>query len=340
MTTAVRSLVTGGNGFLGRAIVRLLLARGDRVRSLARRFDPGLDALGVNQITADIADAARVDEACQSMDVVYHTAAKAGVWGPAHAYYRANVIGTGNVIAACRKNGVRRLIHTSSPSVVFTGGDMAGGDESLPYPGAFLTAYPRTKALAEQMVRQAGQTELSTIALRPHLIWGPGDNHLVPRILKRAKRLRRIGRGCNRVDTIYIDNAAHAHVLADKALAKNPDLSGRVYFISQGEPVPVWEMIDAILDAGGRPPVKGRIPAPLAYGIGWAIESCYRLAGATGEPPLTRFVAKELATDHWFSMDAARQDLGYAPIVTISEGLERLRKWLMNDPYGMAKRSD
>lgn len=326
--TGRRVLVTGGSGFLGRAIAARLVARGDRVRTLARRFSPDLQRLGVNQQQGDIADSAVVERACAGMDAVIHTAAKAGVWGSYQTYYDPNVRGTQNVIAACRHQQVALLVHTSSPSVVFNGTGMAGVDESAPYPDQFHAPYPETKALAEQAVRAAAGPHLRTVCLRPHLIWGPGDPHLVPRILARARRLRRIGDGTNRVDTIYIDNAAEAHLLALDRLAEGPEISGRVYFISQDEPIPLWELIDRILAAGGRPPVTKSISPQAAYRMGTFCEWLYRTLCLAGEPPMTRFVAAELATSHWFDISAARRDLGYAPEVSIDQGLERLAEWL------------
>ncbi len=337
-------LVTGGGGFLGKAITRLLILRGDRVISLSRGYYSELESLGVKQIQGDISNPLAVENAAKGVDTVYHVAAKAGVWGDYKDYYRINTEGTRNVIAACKFCGVSRLIYTSSPSVVFDGGDMEGVDETVPYPASYHAAYPETKALAEQAVRQAGgllqmtdgrwrRTEkiwqgagdgLKTIVLRPHLIWGPGDNHLVPRILKRAKRLRRIGDGKNRVDVIYIDNAAKAHLQAEEALIRQPELSGNVYFISQGKPVFLWEMIDDILQAGGLSPVKASISSKSAFRIGAALEVFYKAFGLKGEPQMTRFVARELSTSHWFDIHAARRDLEYVPEVSTEEGLRRL----------------
>ena len=341
-------LVTGGGGFLGKAIARLLIDRGDRVISFSRGYYPELEALGVEQIQGDISNPIAVENALRGVDAVYHVAAKAGVWGDYRDYYRINTLGTRNVIAACNSCGVSRLIYTSSPSVVFDGGDMENADETLPYPAGYHSAYPQTKALAEQAVRLAGGWShmadgrwrriekntrtagegLKTIILRPHLIWGPGDNHLVPRILKRAKRLRRIGDGKNRVDVIYIDNAARAHLLAEEALIRQPELSGNVYFISQGKPVLLWKMIDDILLAGGLSPVKHSISPQAAYGIGAALEWLYKALALKAEPQMTRFVARELSTSHWFDIRAARRDLGYAPEVTTEEGLRRLEAYL------------
>jgi nucleoside-diphosphate-sugar epimerase len=325
-------LVTGGGGFLGGALVRRLLARGDSVASFSRHAYPELAALGVAQLQGDLTDPAAVDAACRGREVVFHAAARAGVWGPYADYHRTNVAGTANVIAACRRHGVGALVYTSSPSVVFHGGDMEGVDESVPYPAHYHAAYPRTKALAEQQVIRAAREGLAAIILRPHLIWGPGDNHLVPRIITRAKRLKRIGRRQNRVDTIYIDNAADAHLLAAEHLAADPALSGRVYFISQGAPVPLWDMINGVLAAAGKPPVTRTVPAWAAWLAGALLEGGYRLLGIRQEPPMTRFVARELATAHWFDISAARRDLGYAPRVSTEEGLKRLAAWLRQHP--------
>jgi nucleoside-diphosphate-sugar epimerase len=321
-------LVTGGGGFLGAAIVRLLVARGDRVRSFSRRRHPTLDPLGVDQLQGDIADPRAVERACEGVAVVHHTAAKPPPWGRRQDYLRVNVAGTENVIAACRRRGVGRLVHTSTPSVVFDGRALEGVDESTPYPERFPTDYARTKAEAERMVVRAGAAGApATICLRPHEIWGPGDPHFAPRILARASRLRRIGDGRNLVDTTYIDNAAEAQILAADRLRENPKLSGRVYFISQGEPIAAWEMIDAILTAAGRPPVRGRVSHRFARSAGWACEAVYRMLRLPGEPPMTRFVADALARHHWFDIGAARRDLGYAPRVSTADGLERLAAW-------------
>lgn len=324
------ALVTGGGGFLGGAIVRQLLARGECVRSLSRAHYPSLEKLGVEQFQGDIADALSVHAAVAGCDVVYHVAAKAGVWGPTSEYHAANVVGTQNIIAACRKHAVPRLVFTSTPSVVSSGHDIEGGDESLPYPKAYLADYPRTKAEAEQIVLAANGPDLATVSLRPHLIWGPGDNHLIPRILARARsgKLRQIGNGKNKVDGTYIDNAAAAHLLAADRLAPGSAIAGKAYFISQDEPSPVWPFINQILELAGLPPVTRRIPAWVAYAAGTALESAYALMGRTDEPQMTRFMAVQLSTSHWFRISAARRDLGYEPTVTTEEGLTRMGEWL------------
>ena len=244
-------MVTGGGGFLGGAIVKQLLERGDAVRSFSRSFYAELAAMGVEQIQGDLSDTIAVERACKDMNTVFHAAAKPGVWGNYSDYFKTNVTGTENVITACKKCNVSKLVYTSSPSVIFNGTNMEGVDESAPYPDKFHTPYQKTKALAEQNVVRAASESLMTIVLRPHLIWGPKDNHLVPRIIARAKRLVRVGNGKNLIDTIYIDNAAEAHILAADRLEENHTLSGNIYFISQDAPIPLWDMIDSILKAGG-----------------------------------------------------------------------------------------
>ena len=315
---------------MGGAIVRQLVTRGERVASFSRGFYPFLDAMGVRQIQGDLRDRGALVRALTGIDLVFHAAAKPGVWGDYSAYYETNVRGTENVIAACLHDGVSELVYTSSPSVVFDGADMAGVDESAPYPERFHAAYPKTKALAEQAVVKAAGDRLKVIVLRPHLIWGPGDNHLVPRIIARADRLVRVGDGTNLVDTIYIDNAAEAHLLAADRLKKRPDLSGKIYFLSQDQPVRLWDMINDILKAAGRGPVKRSISRRTAWLIGATLETVYNLLGIKNEPPMTRFVANELATSHWFDIRAAKKDLGYAPRISTAAGLRLLEAWLKN----------
>ena len=321
------ALVTGGGGFLGHAIVLGLLERGAMVRSFSRQAHAALQALGVEQLAGDLADPAAVSAAVRGSEIVFHVAAKPGIWGDYGDYYRPNVTGTQNVIAACRAHGVRRLVYTSSPSVVFDGRDMEGVDESAPYPGHFEAHYPRTKALAEQLVRAANDPQLATVSLRPHLIWGPGDNHLLPRLAARARagQLARIGSRAKLIDTVYVDNAAEAHLLAAERLAPGSPVAGKVYFISQGEPVPMWEMVNRLLEAAGAPPVTRTVPVWLATALAWGFESTHRLTGNQREPRLTRFVVRELSTAHWFDISAARRDLGFSPRISIAEGLELLR---------------
>lgn len=326
----MKALVTGGGGFLGAAVVRLLVARGDDVRSLTRGSYPKLAALGVHSFRGDLRDSAAVRAAAAGCDVVFHVGAKAGIAGSAREYVATNVEGTDNVIAACRTNGVHRLVYTSTPSVVSARRGIAGGDESLPYAQRHHAPYPATKAKAERAVLAANGPGLATVALRPHLIWGPGDTQLIPRIVDRARRgrLRFVGDGSNLIDSTYIDNAAGAHLLAADRLHPGAAISGRAYFISQDEPLPIKDLVNRILAAAGIEPVSARIPFPVAYALGGLGEAAFALVGRGAEPPMTRFLARQLATPHWFDISAARRDLDYEPRLSITEGLARLQDHL------------
>lgn len=322
----MKALVTGGGGFLGSHLVRALLARGDEVTLLARGDYPELRALGARSVRGDIGDAAEVAAACAGMDAVFHTAAKAGGWGDPREYERINVDGTQHVIDGCRKAHVPVLVYTSTPSVVHTGGDIEGGDESLPYAARFSADYPRTKAEAERRVRAASDERLRTVSIRPHFIWGPGDRHLLPRLVERARsgRLRRVGRGDPLVDTVYVDNCVHAHLLAADRLRAGAPIGGRVYFVSDGDPVGVWTMANRMLEAAGEKPIAGAVPAFVALSAGALLEAWHGLTRNEREPLMTRFGASQLAHAQWFRIDAARADLGYAPRVDREEGLRRL----------------
>jgi nucleoside-diphosphate-sugar epimerase len=304
--------------------VRKLVARGDTVRTLARGDYPWLEELGVEARRGDIGDADAVRAALAGCDVVFHVAAKAGVWGPPAAYRRANVDG----------QGVPNLVFTSSPSVTFGGTDQAGVDEREPYPSRYLAHYPATKAEAERLVLAANGDALATVALRPHLIWGPGDPHLVPRILERGRagKLKLVGAGTNLVDSVYVDNAADAHLLAAGRLGPGSPVAGKAYFISNGEPIPMADLLNRILAAGGVPAVSKTVPPGVAYAAGWIMEGLWDLFDLAGEPIMTRFVARQLATHHWFDLTAARTELGYAPAVSLDEGMARLQASLQGAP--------
>jgi nucleoside-diphosphate-sugar epimerase len=326
---AVRALVTGGGGFLGGAIVRRLVERGWSVRALQRGHYPELDALGVEQILGDIIDAEVVERAVAGCDIVFHAAAKVDPWGAYEPFRRTNVVGTENVLAAMRRHGVPKLVFTSTPSVVNGGGDLAGVDESAPYPEHFDAAYPQTKAMAEMAVLAANDDALSTVALRPRLIWGPDDTNLVPQLVERARsgRLRFVGGGANLVDTTYIDNAADAHLLAADRLAPGSVCAGRPYFISNGDPWPLKEIVNGILSAAGLPAEERAVPLGLAVAAGAIFETVERFVPFPNGPPMTRFIARNFACAHWFDISAARRDLGYEPKISINAGLEKLRQW-------------
>lgn len=336
----MRILVTGGGGFLGQALCRGLVERGHHVSSFNRGLYPPLDALGVRQVQGDLADRDAIIAAAQGNDAIFHSAAKAGAWGSHASYHAANVIGTDNVIAACRTLGIGKLVYTSTPSVTHraTHPVEGGTAETVPYGEHFKAPYASTKKIAELAVLAADDANLATIALRPRLIWGPGDSQLLPRLVERAQagRLRFVGDGENRIDTTYVDNAAQAHFDAFEHLTTGAACAGRAYFISNGEPKPVREIVNAMLQAAGAPQVTKTLPFGVAYAVGTICESLWTLFPLQGEPPMTRFLAEQLSTTHWYDMGPATRDFGYVPRVSIAEGLERLRASLRRAGPGLA----
>ena len=325
------AFVTGAGGFLGKAICQRLLAAGIRVTGFARGEYSELTAMGVTMVRGDIADKAGVFDAMKGGDLVFHVASKAGVWGSKQSYFSPNVDGTANVISACQQLKISKLIYTSTPSVTFAGEDESGIDESAPYAASYLNHYGESKAVAEQMVLEANSRALKTLALRPHLIWGPEDPHLVPRVIERAKagRLKLVGKEDKLVDTIYVDNAAYAHILAAVNLcSEHASAAGKAYFLSNDEPITMAAMLNKILACADLPEVTKRVPAGLAYVVGVMLESVYGVLGKTDEPMMTRFVAKQLSTSHYFDISAAKTDFGYSPIISIDQGMVKLREYL------------
>lgn len=324
-------LVTGGGGFLGKALVSTLLEKGHRVRSFSRSRYPELESMGARCVQGDLGDAGSVDAAIQGCDAVFHVAAKADAWGEVSDFERTNVLGTKNVIDACIRHQVRALIHTSSPSVVPENQDIQGADESIGRASEFCADYPRTKAKAEELVEAACRDKkLRAVILRPHLIYGPGDPQLLPRLLSRYKsgRLRRVGAGHNKVDVTHIQDAVASQLCALKVLLddqKAPAVNGKAYFISSGEPIPLWEMVDKMLATQGAGPVKSSIPAKWAEGIGAVLEVWGRLTGSKKEPAMTRWIARKMSHHQWFDLSAAQNDLDYHPSVSNAQGLESLR---------------
>ena len=321
-----RALVTGGGGFVGSHVVRRLLDRGESVRVLGRRDYPELAAAGAECVRGDVSDAAAVAAAVENCDTVYHVAALPGVWGRTEDFERTNVLGTQNVIDACHTHGVGRLVFTSSPSVVFDGRDHLDADESLPYPESYLCDYQRTKAEAERRVLAADVPGgLRTVAIRPHLVFGPGDNSLTPRVHERARkgRLRIVGDGRNVISVSYVENVAAAHLQAADELAGEARCGGRAYFVNEPRPVAVGDWLDQVLAFGGLPPCRKRIPLGLAYGVGSMLETLWSLAFVRSEPPMTRFLALQLGKSHTYSTAAAERDFGYRPVVEWDEAIRR-----------------
>jgi nucleoside-diphosphate-sugar epimerase len=328
--------ITGASGFIGGKIAEQLLAAGRTVRALSRRPLPALEKLGAVVVLGDLSDPAALGRGCEGAGTVFHVAGRVGVWGPEADFFQVNIEGTRNVIAACRAVGVRRLVYTSSPSVVYNGGDLSGVNESAPLCTRAPCAYPTSKAAAERLVSASHSSALATISLRPHLVWGPGDKNVVPRVLALARqgRLKIIGAGRNKVDVTHIANVVDAHLLAEQALKVchiiddkpsgpgNP--GGKAYFITNGEPVILWDWINQLLRGVGLPEITKHVSPGTAYFAGGVLETLWRVLPLKGEPPMTRFVAKEMATDHWFDISAARRDLCYNPLVSVADGVKDL----------------
>jgi nucleoside-diphosphate-sugar epimerase len=329
-----RALVTGGGGFVGSYIVKQLLAQGVECLVLGRNSYPEIQSLGATCLVGDICDASFLSRSFQNVDTVFHVAALAGIWGKSEDYYRINVQGTENVIAACKTNNVSNLVYTSTPSVVFNGDDIVNGDEQLPYAKHFLCHYAKSKVLAEKLVLKSsiGSDSFQTCAIRPHLVWGPGDPHLIPRLLERGrqKQLKKIGDCTNLVDISYVENVAEAHLLAAKNLDTTKTASGQAYFISQGEPVNLWQWIDKLFREMGVPQVNARIPFPLAYCAGAVLEGLHHVFASHKEPKMTRFLAEQLAKSHCFSIAKATEDLGYTASISTEEGMKRLSRFFSN----------
>jgi 2-alkyl-3-oxoalkanoate reductase len=324
----VRVLVTGASGMLGRGVARALADRGDRVTVLQRR--PA--GLGLPEVLTDISDVAAVRAAVSNQDAVIHLAAKVNVVGPEAEYERINVHGTRSVVNACLTAGVRRLVHVSSPSVAHAGSSLIGHAADPADPVAARGPYARSKAAAELIALDADSAELAVVAVRPHVVWGPGDTQLVARVVDRARRGRLpiIGSGAALVDSTYVDNAVEALIAA---LDHCVDARGQALVVTNGEPRPVAELIAAICRAAGVPEPSWRVPVGLARAGGTVVESLWTLTqglrrGRTDDdPPLTRFLVEQLSTAHWFDQRLARQVLQWQPRVSLDEGFAELQRW-------------
>ena len=323
----MKILVTGGGGFLGSSICRQLQQLGHEVIAFQRSPSPELSDSGIEVIQGDICSLRELKSAANGCQAIIHTAGKAGIWGSLAEYERINVGGTTNVIETCRSSRIPILVHTSSPSVVHASGDIEGGDESLPLAEHFQAPYPATKAEAEKRVLAANSADLKTTALRPHLIWGPNDPHILPRLAAKVRRGKLALPGAEKkIDTVYVDNAARAHVNALADLAGEARSAGKAYFITNDEPLPQGEIISRLLAAMGVQAEIRPVPAGLARAAGAICETTWRLLGLKSEPPITRFSATQLSTAHWFDISAAKRDLSYRIDFSIEEGLAALRK--------------
>ena len=326
-----KAIVTGGGGFVGKAIVRQLIERGVDTAVIGRHRYPDVEKIGAQIFVGDIRDSDFLDSCFKGFDTVFHVAAKAGIWGDEKEYISINVNGTENVISACRKSNISRLIYTSTPSVVFNNESLENIDEKAPYADSFLCHYAASKVIAEKCVLAANNSDLLTTAIRPHLVWGPGDNHLLPRIIERGLKgqLSIVGRGQNKVDIAYIDNVADAHLLAAENLESSRSAAGQAYFISQGHPVNLWNWINDLFSRLSIPPVRKCVSFKKAYLAGRFLECVYTFFRIKQEPRMTRFLAEQLAKSHWFSIQKANDELGYTPRVTTEEGMNRTVSWLL-----------
>lgn len=323
----MKVLVTGGGGFLGSHIVKQLLNEKHEVHVIARGNYPNLLEMGVHCHKVDLANKEGLYSALEGVETVFHVAALAGIWGDWDDYYNSNVLGTKNLLEVSQELGVKKFVYTSSPSVVFDGTDMENVTEEVPYPIEYKTHYPKSKAIAEKMVIQANSSEFFTCSLRPHLIWGPGDNHLIPRFLKRAKAgaLKIVGDGTNLVDTSYVLDCARAHLLAEKSLKMGSSTCGECYFISQGEAVNLFSWINQFVEASGQKKVQSKVPAKLAYIVGSLMEVVYSLLRIKSEPRMTKFLASELSTSHYFDISKAKNDFGFVPEYSMDRAFSELK---------------
>ena len=324
------ALVTGGGGFVGRKIVSMLLQKGVHCKVVGRNPYPDLEKSGVECLVGNIGDGALIQKACKNVDTVFHVAALAGIWGKWEQYYQTNVLGTRNVISACQSNQVENLVYTSTPSVVFNQVDIENGDETMPYASRYLCHYARSKVIAEKEVFKAVEQGLKGCAIRPHLIWGPEDPHLIPRLIERgrARKLKIVGDGTNKVDISYVDNVAHLHILAAENLSKSGSAKGQAYFIGDEQPVNLWNWINELFKRLDIPVIEKKIPEKLAYTAGTILEGIYKLTGTEKEPPMTRFVAEQLSKSHYFSHDKAIKELQYKPLVSAEQGMVNLISWI------------
>lgn len=346
MSKIVKVLITGAGGFLGRYIARDLLQENSKnsvlsdekiiykVYSLSRNHYPLLEEMGVEQFIGNLKNYSDVLNVVKQMDAVIHTASMVGMWGKKEDFFQTNVIGTENIIKACLEAGVSRCVYTSTPSVAFGNIDLKNVDESIGYPLKHFCDYAATKKMAEEIVLKANGPKLATVSLRPHLIFGPGDQNLIPRVLRARKdnRLKIVGDGNNLVDVSYVENVSLLHVHALKKLNSNAPFAGKAYFVGQG-PVKLWDFTNDILRRSKLSPVKKKIPFKVAYFIGWLFESFFTLTrNFKADPPMTRFVAMQLAKSHYYDHSALERDIEFKFPISVEEGLDRYFKDINQQP--------
>lgn len=326
----MQTLVTGGAGFTGRHLVESLMKEGHGVTAIDLP-GPAFDRLSESGARAEVCDLCGngddLARLCEGKDTVFHVAALASPWGRREAFFKVNVNGTENVIRACRKAGVKRLVAVSSTAAVFDGyTPHVRVDESLPYPTRFLSAYGETKSMAERLVLAANGKNLETVAIRPHVIWGPRDTTFLGRLSTHAQAgpIMHVGGGLTETDTTYVENLVDALILA----AGSDRAPGNAYFITNGEPMLYRDLINRLLQIMGFDPPRGSIPKGMAYALGGLCEAAWNIFRIEREPVLTRYKVAELIHTHTYNIDRARHDLGYAPRVSTDEGFERVAAWV------------
>lgn len=327
----MKILITGGKGFIGNSIAKKLSMLGHEISTVSRSSDYRKKEYITAHHQYDLSKDNLNHQILKNIDVVFHVAAKAGIEGKYNDYYASNYLATKLLLDACKSSSVQNFIYTSSPSVVFTKEPIKNANENLPYIKNKVSPYAQTKAIAEKEVLNSNDNiNFKTIALRPHLVWGEGDPHLLPKVIRRHAegKLKIVGDGLNQVDLTHIDNVTHAHVTAMNALISNKPVGGKAYFISQSEPVQLWKWLNDLFIKLKLPPLKKRVSFQKAYLAGMVAESLWGLFNFSKDLPMSRFAACQLSHDHWFSNYAAEKDLGYRPIISMEKALDKTIPWL------------
>ena len=320
--------MTGTGSLLLGGVASELLRRGDEVVCLQRRPAAFMGHQNAHEVLADICDADAVALAAKGCDAIIHGAARVGVVGSQKEFYDTNVHGTENILRAAEQQSISRLVFVSTPSVAHTGASLVGAPAGQAEIGRSRSYYAESKAIAERTVLNARNSQLAVVAIRPHLVWGPGDTQLVGRIVERAKsgRLAVVGTGNALVDSTYIDNAISAHIAALDALHIGSACDGKAYVVSNGEPRTVNELMRSMCESAGVPFEPRHLSLTLGIRLGALVERLWPLMQSS-EPPITRFIAEQLGTAHWFDQRVVHNDLKWAPSVTLDEGFKQLTQW-------------